>query len=95
VAADCEGQAPRRERAPLASGPDLATLILPLPPGVDLRQIGFVELDEQRDGQRLRMGARKALRSSVPAGHGHASSIAVTHGDSSSVSADDGRAAPV
>jgi hypothetical protein len=26
VAADCEGQAPRRERAPLASRPDLATL---------------------------------------------------------------------
>jgi nitrite reductase/ring-hydroxylating ferredoxin subunit len=26
VAADCEGQAPRRERAPLASSPDLATL---------------------------------------------------------------------
>jgi nitrite reductase/ring-hydroxylating ferredoxin subunit len=26
VAADCEGQAPRRERAPLASHPDLATL---------------------------------------------------------------------
>jgi hypothetical protein len=26
VAADCEGQAPRRERAPLASSPDLVTL---------------------------------------------------------------------
>jgi len=26
VAADCDGEAPRRERAPLASGPDLATL---------------------------------------------------------------------
>jgi hypothetical protein len=26
VAADCEGKAPRRERAPLASRPDLATL---------------------------------------------------------------------